>query len=162
MSRYIKVCLTALLLTLAVGILCQPAFAQAQRDVTRLTTQFTQPIESICWNEIIDVTVYQKFHLYIVTNKNGSHLVAHNTYRGYGVGQTSGTEFVGPETETYVQQFDFNTNQEIEFTYIQQFRGITKGPAPNNLTKIHYHTVFNRYTGEVKTEIVKIEEVCRG
>ena len=165
MSRYSKVCLTALLLTLAFLIWHQPALAQAVREhdsvVSPVDIYFT-PTEQPCLTETIHFLGSFRTQWNIISTPTGGfHLTLHQAGAAFkGVGETTG------DTYQLIGPFSWTINEEtaspvVDFT--QNNRNIFVGPGQDAKLFLFTvtHFIYDSATGDVKLEVSKERVSCK-
>jgi hypothetical protein len=89
----------------------------------------------------------------------GYHFHIHDVFNGRVVGETSGIQYVGPQTDH--ESFHVSSNGALEDTFTLNFRFISRGSADNIQTYLLFHITITP-NGDVTSEIANIRSVCRG
>ena len=165
MSRYSKVCLAALLLTLAFLIWHQPALAQAVREHDSVVSPvdfYVTPTEQPCLTETIHFLGTFRSQVNIISTPTGGfHLTLHQAGAAFkGVGETTG------DTYKLIGPFSWTINEEtaspvVDFT--QNNRNIFVGPGQDAKLFLFTvtHFIYDSATGDVKLEVSKERVSCK-
>src|SRR5688572_21344948 len=156
--RFSMVVLILVSLFLAAG----PTSAQAQAASTTIKFSDSFPFSFFnnCTGEVVSGVVSVKTTIHETFDANGGyHFHFHDVYNGRAVGETSGIQYVGPQTDH--ESFHVSRSGALEDTFKLNFRVINRGSADNILTHTLFHTTITP-NGDVTSEISNITEVCRG
>lgn len=89
----------------------------------------------------------------------GFHFRIHEVFNGRAVGETSGIQYVGPQTDH--ESFHVSSNGALEDTFTLNFRFISKGKTDNIQSHLLFHITITP-NGVVTSELSHIRDVCRG
>ena len=136
------------------------AMAQAASTTIKFSDSFPFSFFNNCTGEVVSGVVSFKTTIHETIDANGGyHFHFHDVYNGRAVGETSGIQYVGPQTDH--ESFHVSSSGALEDTFTLNFRFISRGSAANILTHILFHTTITP-NGDVTSEISNITEVCRG
>jgi len=134
--------------------------AQAASTTVKLSDSFPFSFFNDCTGEIVSGVVQVKTTIHITIDANGGfHAHFHDVFNGRATGETSGTQYVGPQTDH--DSLNASSGGALEETFTLDFRFLSQGSADNILTHILFHITVTP-NGEVKKEIFTITEDCRG
>ena len=136
------------------------AMAQPANTTIKFSDSFPFTFFNTCTGEFVSGVVSFKTTVHETIDASGGyHFHLHDVYNGRAVGETSGIQYVGPQTDH--ESFHVSSNGALEDTFTLNFRFISKGSADNILTHILFHVTITP-NGVVTSEIANITEVCRG
>jgi hypothetical protein len=134
--------------------------AQAANTTIKFSDSFPFSFFNNCTGEFVSGVVSFKTTIHETIDASGGyHFDIHEVYNGRAVGETSGIQYVGPQTDH--ESFHVSSSLALEDTFTLNFRFISQGGADNILTHLLFHTTITP-NGDVTSEIVNISEVCRG
>ena len=151
-----------LLLLMFLTSVAQPMAVQAQAASTTIKISDTFPFSFFneCTGEFVSGVVSVKTTIHETIDANGSyHFGIQDVFNGRAVGETSGMQYVGPQTDH--ESFHVSSNGALEDTFTLNFRFISLGSADNIQTHLLFHTTITP-NGDVTSEITNFTEVCRG
>ena len=136
------------------------AMAQAASTTIKFSDSFPFSFFNNCTGEVVSGVVSVKTTIHETIDANGGyHFHFVDVFLGRAVGETSGIQYVGPQTDH--ESFHVSSSGALEDTFTLNFRFISRGSADNILTHILFHTTITP-NGDVTSEISNITEVCRG
>lgn len=157
-SRLISLLIVVMLMI----VLLAPTSVTAQATSTTIKFSDTFPFSFFnnCTGEVVSgvVSVQSTVHETIDAN-GGYHFHFQDVYMGRAVGETSGIQYVGPQTDH--ESFSVSSNGGLSDTFTVNFRFMGRGSADNILTHFLFHVTITP-NGDVTSEISDITEVCRG
>ena len=134
--------------------------AQAANTTIKFSDSFPFSFFNNCTGEVVSGVVNVKVTIHETLDASGGyHFHLHEVYNGRAVGETSGIQYVGPQTDH--ESFHVSSSGALEDTFTLNFRFISQGSADNILTHLLFHITITP-NGDVTSEIVNITEVCRG
>lgn len=142
--------------------LTRPAPASAQAINIIMRFEDTIPFRSFneCTGEFVSGNVNVKGTAHITQDANGGlHLRLHQRFQGRAVGETSGTKYVGPQTDH--RSIHSTTDGAVTDTFTLNFRFISKGRADNLQTHLLFHITVTA-DGVVRSFTDNFRMVCRG
>jgi hypothetical protein len=147
-------------LILATSIPLASLKAQSGNATVKSSDAFAFSFFNDCTGEVVSGVVDVKSTLHVSPDGNGGfHAHIHNVFNGRAVGETSGIQYVGPQSDH--DSFNNSSGGIVEETFTLNFRFLSNGPADNVLTHILLHVTVSP-EGDVKTEILDVTEECRG
>jgi Beta-ketoacyl synthase, N-terminal domain len=147
-------------LILAISLQPRSVKAQAASTTIKFSDSFPFSFFNDCTGEIVSGVVQFKTTIHITTDANGGfHAHFHDVFHGTAVGETSGTQYVGPQTDH--DSFNASSGGALEETFTLNFRFLSQGSADNILTHILFHITITP-NGNVTSEIFNITQECRG
>ena len=145
---------------MAVLLVPTSVLAQPASTTIKFSDSFPFSFFNSCTGEVVSGVVSFKTTVHETIDASGGyHFHFHDVYNGRAVGETSGIQYVGPQTDH--ESFHVSSNGALEDTFTLNFRFISKGSADNILTHILFHVTITP-NGVVTSEIANITEVCRG
>lgn len=151
-----------LLILVSLFLAARPTSVQAQAASTtfKFSDSFPFSFFNNCTGEVVSGVVSVKGTVHETIDANGGyHFHLHEVYNGRAVGETSGIQYVGPQTDH--ESFNASSGGALEDTFTLNFRFISRGSADNILTHILFHITITP-NGDVTSEISNITAVCRG
>jgi len=134
--------------------------AQAENFKIRFSETFPFSFFNECTGEVVSGTVSVKGTIHeTIDSSGGFHFRLHEVFRGKAVGETSGIQYVGPQTDH--TSFHLSSNGALEDTFTLNFRFISRGSADNIQTHILFHITITP-NGVVTSEVDNFRSVCRG
>jgi hypothetical protein len=135
--------------------------AQAGNVIVPFQDTFPFSFFNDCTGEQVSGTVSLKGQLHITEDSSGGfHLRIHETFRGKAVGETSGTKYVGPQTD-HESFHDNGSTPEFTDTFTLNFRFLSAGSSDNIISHALFHITVNA-SGEVTSFVDNFTEECRG
>jgi hypothetical protein len=132
----------------------------AQNSVEKFSDSFEFTFFDACTGEAASGVVNVKTTVHVFEDANGGfHAHIHNVFNGRAVGETSGIEYVGPQTDH--DSFNASSGGTVEETFTVNFRFLSRGSADNVLRHVLFHTTISP-DGDVKAEILNVTTECRG
>jgi len=157
--RY-KISMLVVVVLMAVLLVPTSVLAQPASTTIKFSDSFPFSFFNSCTGEVVSGVVSFKTTVHETIDASGGyHFHFHDVYNGRAVGETSGIQYVGPQTDH--ESFHVSSNGALEDTFTLNFRFISKGSADNILTHILFHVTITP-NGVVTSEIANITEVCRG
>jgi hypothetical protein len=154
--------LLAILMPVILGTSVQPTSVKAQADnaTVKFSDSFAFTFFNTCTGEDVSGVVNVQTTVHVSPDSNGGfHAHIHNVFNGRAVGETSGIEYVGPQTDH--DSFNESSGGIVEETATVNFRFLSRGGADNILTHLLFHITVSP-DGVVKIEIENITSECRG
>ena len=143
------------------GLLClaTPRSATSQGNGTQhFEGAFSVTFFDDCSGEFVDIDVTYKSDVHVVATKSGTfHLDFHDVYSGRGVGETTGTEYLANQTDS----FSLNLAKGANETEPLHFSMISKGGADNLEFAAIFHITIDA-NGVVTSFVDNANVVCRG
>ena len=134
--------------------------AQATNTIFRFSDSFPFSFFNFCTGEVVSGVVSVKGTIHeTIDSSGGFHFRIHEVFMGRAVGETSGIQYVGPQTDH--ESFHVSSNGALEDTFTLNFRFISRGSADNIQSHLLFHITITP-NGVVTSEIVQIRDVCRG
>ena len=134
--------------------------AQAANTTFKFSDSFPFSFFNNCTGEVVSGVVNVKGTIHETIDASGGfHSHIHEVFNGRAVGETSGIQYVGPQTDH--DSFHVSSSGALEDTFTLNFRFISQGSADNILTHILFHITITP-NGDVTSEISNITDVCRG
>jgi len=135
-------------------------YAQAASTTIKFSDSFPFSFFNNCTGEVVSGVVSVKTTVHeTIDAKGGYHFHFHDVFNGRAVGETSGIQYVGPQTDH--ESFHVSSSGGLEDTFTLNFRFISRGKADNILLHILFHVTITP-NGDVTSEIDNITDVCRG
>ena len=162
LKKGLRLKLSLLMVIMLMTALLAPTsvMAQAASTTIKFSDSFPFSFFNNCTGEVVSGVVSVKTTIHETFDANGGyHFHFHDVYNGRAVGETSGIQYVGPQTDH--ESFHVSSSGALEDTFTLNFRFISRGSADNILTHILFHTTITP-NGDVTSEISNITEVCRG
>ena len=158
--RFSMVLLMLMSLILASAASATSVQAQAANTTFKFSDSFPFSFFNNCTGEVVSGVVSFKTTVHETIDASGGyHFHLHEVYNGRAVGETSGIQYVGPQTDH--ESFHVSSRGALEDTYTLNFRFISQGSADNILLHILFHITITP-NGDVTSEIENITDVCRG
>jgi hypothetical protein len=134
--------------------------AKAEPINSKVTESFPFEYFDECTGEYVlfDVKVTTTEH-YCIDGNGGFHGHFLQQWHCTGVGETSGIEYVGPQTD-HGDSYE-GSNGDFIGTYTENWVIISRGKADNLRGHVLSHITINA-NGEVTTEILKMTFECKG
>ena len=152
--------LSLLVVIMLMVALLAPTSVLAQPARTTIKISFPFSFFNNCTGEVVSGVVSVKTTVHeTIDAKGGYHFHFHDVFIGRAVGETSGIQYVGPQTDH--ESFHVSSNGALEDTFTLNFRFISRGGADNILTHFLFHVTITP-DGKVTSEIVNITDVCTG
>ena len=124
------------------------------------STSFPFGFFNECTGENVSGVVEQKSTIQLFTDANGGfHLLIHDVFTGRAVGETSGVQYVGPQSE-HVSALD-RSGEQFEFTDQRSFRFISEGGSDNLLVNVLIHLTVTP-NGDVTSQVFQVTLDCTG
>lgn len=139
-----------------------PTSAQAQASNTTIKYSDTFPFSFFneCTGETVSGVVSLKGTVQETVDASGGyHFRFHEVFNGRAVGETSGTQYVGPQTDH--QSYHVSSNGAVQETFTLNFRFISRGSADNILEQFLFHITVTP-DGEVTSELDRVTVTCTG
>ena len=134
--------------------------AQAASATIKFSDSFPFSFFNNCTGEVVSGVVSVKGTIHETIDASGGfHFHIHEVFKGRAVGETSGIQYVGPQTDH--QSFHVSSSGALENTFTLNFRFISRGSADNIQSHILFHITITP-NGDVTSEIENIRDVCRG
>lgn len=154
--------LLLILMPLMLASSMHPTSVKAQTSSTtiKLSDSFPFSFFNDCTGEIVSGVVQVKTTIHMTADANGGlHARFHDVFKGRAAGETSGTQYVGPQTDH--DSINASSGGAFEETFTVNFRFLSQGGADNILTHILFHITVTP-AGNVTKEIFNITQECRG
>lgn len=154
--------LSPLLVVMLMVALLVPTSVMAQAASTTIKSSDSFPFSFFnnCTGEFVSGVVNVKSTTHFTADTNGGfHATIHDVFNGRAVGETSGINYVGPQTDH--ESFHASSSGALEDTFTLNFRFISQGSADNILTHVLFHITITP-NGDVTSEIDNITDTCRG
>ncbi len=136
------------------------SLAKAEAETIKLSDSAPYSLFNDCTGEFVSGVVSLEATINIITDGNGGfHYHFIDIFDGNGVGETSGIQYEGSQTDH--ESFHGSSNGAVEDTFTLDFRLISRGSADNIMLHILAHvtvTPNGEATSEILTETVK----CKG
>jgi hypothetical protein len=134
--------------------------AQAASTTIKSSDSFPFSFFNECTGEFVSGVVTVKTTVHETLDANGGyHFHFHDVFMGRAVGETSGIQYVGPQTDH--ESFHVSSSGALEDTYTLNFRFISRGSTDNILTHGLFHITITP-NGDVTSEIDNFTSACRG
>jgi hypothetical protein len=132
----------------------------AQNGTVKSSDSFAFSFFNQCTGEVVSGVVNVTTTVHVSADANGGfHAHFHDVFSGRAVGETSGIEYVGPQTDH--DSLNVSSGGTLEETFTLDFRFLSLGGEDNILSHVLLHTTVTP-DGEVKVEIMNITNECRG
>jgi hypothetical protein len=130
-------------------------------EKTQYTDSYPYRMFIDCTGEYVSGVVEFKFQLYITLDANGGfHGRVNVVFQGWAVGETSGIEYLGRQTDP--ESYQLNSSGTFSHTYSHSAKFISKGGADNYLSHYLLHITITP-DGKVTSEIDEfIFDGCKG
>ena len=113
-----------------------------------------------CTGEVVSGVVSVKTTVHVSPDGNGGfHAHFHDVFNGRAVGETSGIQYVGPQTDH--DSFNASSGGALEETFTFNFLFLSRGSADNILSHTLFHITITP-NGHVTSETATITEACKG
>ena len=113
-----------------------------------------------CTGEVVSGVVGVKSTVHVSADGSGGfHAHFHDVFNGRAVGETSGIQYVGPQTDH--DSFNASSGGALEETFTVNFRFLSRGSADNILTHILIHITITP-NGDVTSETATFTFECKG
>ena len=130
--------------------------AQATSTTVKFSDSFPFSFFNSCSGEVVSGVVSVKSTVHITADANGGfHANFHDVFNGRAVGETSGNQYVGPQTDH--DSFSVSSGGALEETFTLNFRFLSRGSADNILTHLLFHVTITP-NGDVTSEIFTITD----
>jgi hypothetical protein len=148
-------------ITLTAALLAPTSvMARAASTTVKISDSFPFSFFNSCTGEVVSGVVSVKTTVHMTTDANGGiHAHFHDVFNGTAVGETSGNQYVGPQTDH--DSFNASSGGALEETFTTNFRFLSRGSADNILTHILFHITMTP-DGDVTREIFNITDACTG
>jgi hypothetical protein len=134
--------------------------AQAASTTIKFSDSFPFSFFNECTGEVVSGVVSVKTTIHETIDAGGGyHFHFQDVYNGRAVGETSGTQYVGPQTDH--ESFHVSSSGALDDTFTLDFRFISLGSADNILTHILFHVTITP-NGDVTSEISNLTSECKG
>lgn len=161
-GKRLKLKLSLLVVIMLMVALLAPTsvLAQPASGTIKFSDSFPFSFFNECTGEFVSGVVSFKTTIHeTIDARGGYHFHFHDVYNGRAVGETSGIQYVGPQTDH--ESFHVSSNGALEDTFTLNFRFISRGSADNILTHILFHVTITP-NGVVTSEIDNVTFECRG
>lgn len=136
------------------------SLAASPNATFKFTDSFPFSFFNDCTGDTVSGVVDVKSTVHISFDASGGfHVQFHDVFNGRAVGQPSGTQYVGPQTDH--DGFNVNSGGAAEETFTLNFRFLSRGSADNILTHLLFHITINP-NGVVTSETATITSACKG
>ena len=155
-----RLCLLLVSASLILSGLTYPASAKAQATVTIIRFEESEPFSFFneCTGEVVSGIVNLKGQVTITEDgRGGFHFRVHERFFGRAEGETSGTQYVGPQTD----HESFHVGSSLTDTFTLNFRFISRGGGDNIQLHVLEHITITA-DGQVSSVINIVREECRG
>jgi hypothetical protein len=113
-----------------------------------------------CTGEVVSGVVGVKTTVHVSPDGSGGfHAHFHDVFNGRAVGETSGIQYVGPQTDH--DSFNADSGGVLEETFTLDFRFLSQGSTNNILTHILFHITITP-SGVVTSETSIVTDACKG
>ena len=134
--------------------------ARASTTTFKFSDSFPFSFFNNCTGEVVSGVVSVKGTVHETIDASGGfHFRFHEVFNGRAVGETSGIQYVGPQTDH--GSFHVSSNGAVQDIFTLNFRFISRGSADNILLRIRFHVTITP-NGEVTHEIFRFTEICKG
>ena len=157
--RY-KLSLLVVIMLMAALLVPTSVMAGATNTTIKFSDSFPFSFFNFCTGEVVSGVVSVKGTVHETIDASGGfHFRINEVYRGRAVGETSGIQYIGPQTDH--ESFHVSSNGALSDTFTLNFRFISKGKADNIQTHLLFHVTITP-NGDVTSELSHIRDVCRG
>lgn len=161
-GKGLRLTLSLLVVVMLMAALMGPTsvMAQAASTTIKFSDSFPFSFFNDCTGEVVSGVVSVKTTIHETVDAGGGyHFHFQDVFNGRAVGETSGVQYVGPQTDH--ESFHVSSSGALEDTFTLNFRFISLGSADNIQTQLLFHITITP-NGDVTSELVNIRAVCRG
>jgi hypothetical protein len=162
LGKRLRLKLSLLVVIMLTAVLLGPTsvMAQASSTTVKFSDSFPFSFFNSCTGEVVSGVVSVKTTVHMTEDANGGiHAHFHDVFNGRAVGETSGNQYVGPQTDH--DSFSVTSGGTLEETFTTDFRFLSRGSADNILTHILFHITMTP-DGDVTRAFFNITEACTG
>ena len=147
-------------LAIALVLICTLGVGTASAATFKSSGSFPFSFYNSCTGEVVTGVVSFKTTVHETIDASGGyHFDIHEQYLGKAVGETSGIQYVGPQTDH--ESFHVSSNGALEDTFTLNFRFNSVGSTDNILVHILFHITITP-NGNFTSEIQNVTDTCRG
>jgi hypothetical protein len=159
-TRIARILLVLIALIAATAVRPASVNAQSGNATIKSSASFPFSFFNTCTGEVVSGVVNVKTTVHVSPDGNGGfHAHLHEVFNGRAVGETSGIQYVGPQTDH--ESFNNSSGGLVEDTFTLDFRFLSRGDADNILVHTLFHITVSP-DGEVKAEVDAVTDECKG